>query len=157
MNDTKSRENTYHASCAMVDQKQQALNAAAEKATNLKKSYLNTMVLAASESEKLRRKKDKMVRLIWLGIALVIALISLVFLGGGGFLGVALGLGCITILIDSGKSDKRDVDYAYRKEFFTKYFASLPMDAHFKWKEVEVSTKPQEQPQEQNQSQTTTK
>lgn len=143
MNDTKAREKAYIASCSAVERQQQALDEAAVRTENWRKSYLNAVVAAATESEKLRRKKDQMVGLVWGGIALVAAFIALIFFGGGGAILVLICSIGVAILVRSTKSEERNAEYSGRKEFFMKYNASLPQGTYLKWKEVQAPAQAQ--------------
>lgn len=138
MNDTKARENAYLASCAAVERQQQVVDEAAARTENWRKSYLSAVAAAATESEKLRRKKDQMVGLAWIGIILAAAFITLIFFGGGWAIGVIVCSIGIAVLVRSNKADARNAEYNGRKEFFTKYYASLPQGTYLKWKEVQA-------------------
>lgn len=130
MNDTKARENAYIASCAEVERQQKVVDEAATNVSHWRESYLNAVVAAAAESEKLHRKKDMIVVLVWVGIVLAVALITLIFFGGVGAIGVIVGFTGIAILIERSEEDAREAENRGRKEFFTKYHASLPQDTH---------------------------
>lgn len=136
MNDTKERENAYIASCAAVERQQEAAEDAADMAESWRKSYLVAVISAATESEKLRRKKDQVIGFVWVGIILIVTLITLIFFGVGWAIGVlALSIGAV-VLARSVKGERQEAEYIGRKEFFTKYHVSLPWKTYLKWSGV---------------------
>lgn len=138
MNDIQAKENIYNAATAAVNKQQENLSAAAAQVTQVKYTYLHNMVHTAVLSEKVRRKKDSLSKLIiWGGagiLGLILLLINIVI--GIVFIAVVAG---IAWLVKQQTGDTKVVNYNNRKAFFSKYAYAVPADEQLKWKHGDIS------------------
>lgn len=138
MNDIQTKENIYNAATAAVNKQQENISAAARQATQIKDAYLHNMVHTAVLSEKVRRKKDSLSKLIILGssgiIGLILLLINIII--GIVFIAVAAG---IAWLVKQLTGDAKVANYNNRKAFFSKYAYAVYADEQLKWKNGDIS------------------
>lgn len=138
MNDIQAKENIYNAATAAVNKQQKNLSAAAEQVTQVKNTYLHNVVHTAVLSEKVRRKKDLLSKLIiWVGagiIGLILLLINIVI--GIVFIAVAAGIAWV---VKQQTGDAKVANYNDRKAFFSKYAYAVPAEEQLKWKNGDIS------------------
>lgn len=132
MNDTQTKEHIYTANCATVEKQQGIFNEKEKTVEEAMDTYRNAVIQAAIASEMLRRKKDQMFLLCYLGVIAVVALVGLII--GGPVLGFGAIIAGIIIryTIHNSKSAEIEEDIKGRKGFFFMYGVDLPI----KWKNI---------------------
>lgn len=138
MNDIQAKENIYTAATAAVNKQEESVSAATTQVTQAQNAYLQSVVRAATLSEKTRRKKDSLVNLAVYGGSAVIALILLLINVVVGILFI-VAVGVIAWIVKQQTSDESVANYNNRKAFFSKYAHAVPANEQLKWKNGSVS------------------
>lgn len=138
MNDIQAKENIYNAATAAVKKQEESVSAATTQVTQAQNVYLQSVIRAATLSEKTRRKKDSLVNLAVCGCSAVIGLILLVINVVVGILFI-IAVGGIAWVVKQQTGDDSAVNYNNRKAFFSKYALAVPANEQLKWKNRSVS------------------
>ena len=139
MNDIQAKENIYNTATAAVKKQEESVSVATIQATQAQNAYLQSVVHAATLSEKTRRKKDSLINLAVFGGSAVIAFIMLLINPVIGILFIC-GVGGVTWLVKQQTGDQSIINYNNRKSFFTKYASAAPIAEQLKWKNKTIST-----------------
>ncbi len=138
MNDIQAKENIYNATTATVKKQEESLSAVAAQVAQAKYIYLCNMVHTAVLSEKARRKKDLLAKLIVLGISAIIGLILFLINNVAGIVFIAI-VTIIAAFVKHRTGDAKVANYNNRKAFFSKYADAISADEQLKWKNEPVS------------------
>ncbi len=133
MNDIQSKENIYNTATVAVNKQQECVSEATTQVTQAQNAYLQSVVRAATLSEKTRRKKDLLINLIVFIGATILALILLFINVVAGILFIFV-VGIITWIINEKTSAERVANYNNRKAFFSRYSYVIPANEQLKWK-----------------------
>ena len=130
MNDTQAKKHIYETRCAMAEKQQNTVVEKEKNAEEAMNTYRNAVIQAAIASEMLRRKKDQMVLLCYVGVIAVLALVGLII--GGPLLGITVIIAGFVIryFIRSSKAMEIEEDIKGRTGFFYMYGVNFP----HKWK-----------------------
>lgn len=138
MNDIQAKENIYNTATAAVNKQQESVSAASTQVTQAQNAYLQSVVRAATLSEKTRRKKDSLINLAVFGGSGILALILMLINVIVGILFIC-AVGGITWLVKRRTGDESVANYNNRKSFFSKYAHAVPANEQLKWKNGTVS------------------
>lgn len=138
MNDIQAKENIYNATTAAVKKQEESLSAAAAQVDQVKYIYLHNMVHTAVLSEKDRRKKDLLAKLIALGISAIIGLILFLINNVAGIVFIAI-VTFIGAFVKQRTGGAKVANYNNRKAFFSKYADAVSADEQLKWKNESAS------------------
>lgn len=111
------------------------VSATAIWATQTKDAYLQSIVHAAVLSEKIRRKRDSLIKRMVYAIVIAINLLLLLVNDIIAALFVAAVLG-ISWIIKWMNSNEDAVNYNNRRAFFSKYSRGIPEAERLKWKNI---------------------
>ena len=135
MDDIQEKEKIYNAATAAVNTQEEKVSATAIWATQTKDAYLQSIVHAAVLSEKIRRKRDSLIKRMVYAIVIAISLLLLLVNDIIAALFVAAVLG-ISWIIKWMNSNEDAVNYNNRRAFFSKYFRGIPEAERLKWKNI---------------------
>ena len=138
MNDIQAKENIYNTATAAVNKQQESISATTTQVTQAQNAYLQSVVHAATLSEKSRRKKDSLFNLVVFGSLGILALILLIINIVVGIIFVCV-VGGIVWIVKQLTRDDCVVNYNNRKAFFSKYAHAVPANEQLKWKNGSVS------------------
>ena len=135
MDDIQEKEKIYNAATAAVNTQEEKVSATAIWATQTKDAYLQSIVHAAVLSEKIRRKRDSLIKRMVYAIVIAISLLLLLVNDIIAALFVAAVLG-ISWIIKWMNSNEDAVNYNIRRAFFSKYSRGIPEAERLKWKNI---------------------
>ena len=137
MNDIETKVHAHNAAKAAVARQNANVANSNNAILQAQNQYLQSVIHTATLNERVRRKKDRLQRLIIWGSLVVIWLITLQIntIIGWVFFGL---VGVIAYAIHYNTKDQKAVAYCRRKEFFEKYAGSIAPADQLKWKSSAV-------------------
>lgn len=126
MNDTQTKEHIYEANCNVAEKQKATVTEKEKIVEEAISTYRNAVIQAAIASEMLRRKKDLMFLLCYLGAFAVLALVGLII--GGPVLGIAVFIAGLFVryYIRDSKVAEIAENIKGREDFFSMYGVYLP-------------------------------